>query len=71
MQDCEHYDALRLFDTIEDSIREARNKCATHLAVHARKPSDGKQPGEPLASPGFGEHLVSGNDVVGVTLVFC
>jgi len=34
------------------------------------RPSDGKRPAEPLASPGFGEHLVSRNDVVGVTLVF-
>ena len=36
MHDCEHYDALG-FDTIKDSIREARNKCATHLTMHARK----------------------------------
>ncbi len=34
------------------------------------QPADGKQPAETSASPGFGEHLVSGNNVVGITLVF-
>ena len=29
-----------------------------------------KQPAGTSASPGFGKHLVSGNDVIGITLVF-
>jgi hypothetical protein len=36
MQDCEYHHAPGL-DTIEDSIREARDKCAAHLAVNTRK----------------------------------
>jgi hypothetical protein len=36
MQDCEHYDALG-FDTVEHSIREARNQCATYFTMYARK----------------------------------
>ena len=36
MQDCEHYDALG-FDTVEDSIREACNECATYFAMYTRK----------------------------------
>jgi len=36
MQDCEYDHALG-FDTVKDSIREARNKGATHFAVDTRK----------------------------------
>jgi hypothetical protein len=36
MQDCE-YDHAPGFNPVEDSIRKARNKCATHFTVHARK----------------------------------
>ena len=36
MQDCEHYDALG-FDTVEHSIREPRDQCATYLTMYARK----------------------------------
>lgn len=34
-------------------------------------PSGGTQPAETSASSSIGEHLVSGNDVVGIALVFC
>jgi hypothetical protein len=34
VQDCEYDDAL---DTVEDSVREARNEGAAHLAVHTHK----------------------------------
>jgi hypothetical protein len=34
------------------------------------KLDDGRRPAAPSASPGFGEHLTSGNNVVWVALVF-
>ena len=36
MQDCEHHEALG-FDTVEHSIRKARNECATYFTMYARK----------------------------------